>query len=270
MNITGVVITKNEEKNIGGCLKSLEWCDQLIVVDSFSDDNTVEIAKSMNALVFQKEFLGYGSQKQFAIEQSVNDWIIMIDADERVTLELKNEILESLVDPKKDSVTAYQIPMSEFMFGKYVRHGGWYGYYRCSLFRKSATSIQGSVHEQIKTSGAQLKMRNFILHFSHFTVEHFIFKLNKYTTIEAKARYEEGDRSSVLKVTTLPIIVFLYKYLYQRGFLDGLHGYALAAMMSIYHFVREVKIMIIDYNCKHSQLTKDIGIEYDVFPRVID
>jgi glycosyltransferase involved in cell wall biosynthesis len=270
MNITGIVITKNEEKNIAGCIKSLEWCNQVIVVDSFSKDNTVQIARDMNAVVFQNKFIDYASQRKFAIEQSSSDWIIMIDADERVTLELKNEIIDVLENPTSEAITAYEVPMADFMFGKYIKYGGWCGYYRTSLFRKSFINIEGSVHEKIKTSGVEKKLNSPILHFSHFSIDHFMFKLNKYTAIEARSEYEKGKRSNILRITALPVVVFLYKYFYKKGFMDGIHGYALAVMMSVYHFNREIKIMMIDYQDKNYRET-EIAIEnYNVHPRLLE
>jgi glycosyltransferase involved in cell wall biosynthesis len=267
MAITGLVITKNEADNIAGCLKSLSWCDELVVVDSFSNDATVEVAQQRGARIIQHEFHDYGSQKQFAIQQAKHEWILMIDADERVTPELRDEICKRLQLHDDDEIGGYKIPMLDLMFGKYIYHGGWGRYYRTSLFRKDRVSIHGGVHEKITASGIEKKLNNHLLHFSHFTIDHFLFKLNKYTSIEAKAAYAAGKRTNIINLLVLPVIVFCYKYFWKRGFLDGLHGYTLAVMLSMYHLVRHAKLLMLEYQTKHADQVKKITDEYEVYPR---
>jgi len=266
MHISGVVITKNEAANIAGCLESLKWCDELLVIDSLSTDDTRLIAESCGARVIQHEFKNYGDQKQFAAEQCLGDWILMIDADERVTPELEQEILERL-NQLPPNIAGVRIPMIDLMFGKYIQHGGWGRYYRTSLFRRGSIHFDNAVHETPNIAGDLIKFNNTLLHFSHFTIDHFLFKLNKYTSIEAEAAFNQGKKTTVLHLVFLPIIVFLYKYILRRGFLDGLHGFALACMLSMYHFARHIKLLMRYYQ-KENHATMDEAInKYKVHPR---
>jgi len=237
--ISITIITKNEEKNIHACLKSVAWADEIIIVDSLSTDSTIEIARQYTDKIFLKAFINYRDQRTFADRKASNPWILALDADERITKELKKEILENAIIESK--YNAYWIPRLDYMFGKYIKHGGWYPQYHIRLYKRGKAKWIGNVHEKIYTQEKVGYFKNPIMHFSHLKIFYFIEKLNSYTSIEAKELYDKGYKPNLFRLIFWPFIVFVYKYIYKLGFLDGIHGIVLSSSLAYYHFVKYAK-----------------------------
>ncbi|MBU0650990.1 glycosyltransferase family 2 protein [bacterium] len=233
-----VIITNNEEQNIGKCLEHLSWCKDIVVVDSGSTDDTVNIAKKYTDKVFFREFDNFSSQRNFGIKQTSNDWVLSLDPDEEVKLDLKEEILDVI---KKDRYSAYYIPFRHHFFGKWLRYGGWYPSYLKRLFRKDKAYWDNDVHEILQAQGAVGYLKNPIWHYSHRDVFMFISKMNKYTNIEAEMLAKKGKKDTFFTIVFHSCKTFFNRYFLQRGFLDGMHGFVVAVLLGFYVFVYRVK-----------------------------
>ncbi len=245
--ISVVIITKNEENNIVPCLETVMWADEIVIVDSLSTDRTVELAKKYTNRIFLKPFSNYADQKNYATQKASYEWILNIDADERITDELRVEILKNIT---QTGVYAFWIPCLDYMFGRPILHGGWYPQQHLRLFNKEYCQWTKSVHETLDVDGKIGSLKNPILHFSHHTMSHFILKLDHYTTMEAESMVRIKRPIRPLALFVMPLIVFLYKYIYQLGFLDGRHGLFLAVSLSYYHFVKYSKFIELSKNKK--------------------
>lgn len=234
-----VIITKNEERNIADCLETVKWADEIVIVDSLSTDRTVEIAKKYTDKIFLRQFTNYGDQKNFGTEQASNLWILSIDADERISLLLKNEILNAI---KQTDYDGYWIPLLDYMFGKKIEHGGWYPQYHLRLYKKDKGKWVREVHEFVTVNGKVGHLKNPLLHFSHLTISNFIQKLDRYTTMEAKNLFAQQKKTNVFNIICLPLVVFIYKFFYRLGFIDGIHGLFLTVSLAYYHFAKHTKL----------------------------
>lgn len=250
LRVSVVIITKNEESNINDCLESVKWADEIVVVDSLSTDRTIEIAKKYTGKIFVKPFKNYSDQRNFANQQASCPWILAIDADERVTANLKAEIRQVL---KQDTCVGYWIPCLDYMFGKLIRHGGWYPQYHLRLYRKDIAEWVGVVHEKIVVDGKVGYLKNPLLHYAHLMISNFIQKLDQYTSQEAEYLYVQGKRTNTQKILFWPLVVFVHKYFFRLGFLDGIHGLVLSISLAYYHFVKHAKLW---EKCYKSQITR--------------
>lgn len=248
--ISVVIITKNEEENIVACLETVKWADEIIIVDSLSTDRTVELAKNYTDKVFSRPFKNYADQKNFAGQQASQPWILSIDADERVLDELKKEIIGIV---KQDKIDGCRIPRLDYMFGKIIKYGGWYFQPHIRLFKTDKAQWFGEVHESVIVNGKVGSLKNPLLHYSHLTISHFVQKLDCYTTIEANANHQKGIKPNIFNILFIPWVVFLYKYFYKLGFLDGIHGLVLATSLAYYHFIKQTKLWELYYNKKDAE-----------------
>lgn len=237
--ISVVIITKNEEKNIVNCLETVKWADEIIIVDSFSTDRTVEIAKKYTDKIFLRQFTNYSEQKNFGTKHASNIWILSIDADERVSSELKEEICQAISCGCSDG---YWIPHLDYMFGKKIKHGGWYLQYHLRLYRKDKGKWIRTVHEFVTVNGKVGYLKNPLLHFSHLTISNFIQKLDRYTTMETEDLFAQKKKTNIFNIICLPLIIFIYKYFCRLGFIDGIHGLFLAVSLAYYHFAKHTKL----------------------------
>jgi glycosyltransferase involved in cell wall biosynthesis len=249
--ISSVIICKNEEQNIDGCLKSIEWVDEIILVDAYSTDKTIEIAGEFpNVKIIQNEWKGYASQRKFGLSKSAHDWTFILDADERCTPELQNEIISSVRERK--NVYGYYIPRKSFFLGKWIKHGGWYPGYQMRLFRKEFTGITDRmVHEGYEVEGETAKLKNDILHYTVTNLSSFMNRVNKYSDLTAK----EKSGIKKIKLTDLlfrPAAAFIQSYIIKRGFLDGIHG----LMVSHFHMITNMLTYMKVYEIQN-QKTKE-------------
>ncbi|THB66560.1 MAG: glycosyltransferase family 2 protein [Gammaproteobacteria bacterium] len=220
--ISAVIITLNEEKRIKECLESLDFVDEIIVVDSGSSDNTVNICLKMGARVVSQEWLGFGAQKQFATEQSVNDWVLCLDADERISPELKSSILDAINNSK---YSVYKMPRRNIFLGRWLAHGEGYPDYNIRLFKKdSAKWSNDPVHEHVVTNNETGTLKGDLLHNSEDGIADYLNKQNRYTSLQAELLFTSGKKIGAAKMVISPLVRFIKFYFFKRGFLDGIPG----------------------------------------------
>jgi len=237
-----IVITKDEERNIRDCLESVRWASELVVVDAGSTDKTVEIARTFTKKVYERPWVGYGESKNFALLQCAFEWVLWLDADERVSPRLRADIIASIKGNDR-AVAAYSMPRMAFFLGKWIQHAGWYPARVTRLFRKNAGKFTtAKVHEQLVVNGTALELAGDIYHLTDPDLKHYFTKFNKYTTLAAEDAARSGKRASLLDLLLRPFWSFVKMYFVERGFLDGLHGFILCLVSSFYVFVKYAKI----------------------------
>ena len=234
------LITKNEEQNLKRCLDSLiGLADEIIVVDSGSTDRTCEIAKDFGAKVFQHPFDDFTRQKTRSIEKASSSWVMVIDADERVTPELKAEILQYLSHPETiRSINGFYLNRLNFFLGTPIHHSGWSPDWLLRVFRKESGGLDGrAVHESIVVSGQTMRLHGLLLHDTHPTIERFVTKNLVYARLWAKERSSTRG-PSLTGVLFHPPAMFLKMYILKMGFLDGFLGFVLAVLYSYHVFIK--------------------------------
>ena len=243
--ISSVVITYNEEANIGECLDSLQWTDEIIVIDSGSSDNTADIAKTFTPNVIISGNLSYGVKKNIGIEKASGNWILWIDADERITPELKQEIQKTIAAAEYN---AYFINRKSFFINKFIKHCGWYPDYTLRLFRKDTGILfdNQKVHEKAVYSGKTGKLKNDILHYTDRDFEHYFAKLNRYTTLSAEEMHRQGKKATVFDIIFRPVFAFFKMYFLKLGFLDGYMGLVLCSLSGIHVMIKYSKLYYIN------------------------
>jgi glycosyltransferase involved in cell wall biosynthesis len=236
------IITFNEEQNIRDCLESVAWVDEIIVVDSFSQDTTVSLCRMFTEKVYEKEWQGHVKQKNCALQYASNEWVLCIDADERVSTELREEIERNL-SMEGNSCDGYYFPRHSYYLGKWINHGGWYPDYKLRLFKKSKGRWGGEdPHDKVILKGTTTQLKGELLHFVYKNVSHQLQTVDIFSTITATALDREGDRFNLFKLLYRPSIKFFETYCIKRGFMDGLPGFIIAITSSFYVFLRYVKL----------------------------
>lgn len=237
--LSAIVLTKNEEANICACLESLTFASEIIVVDSGSTDRTVELAKRYTERVYIRDWPSWAEQRNYAATLASHDWILAVDADERVTAELAEEIRQRLPD---SVAAAYRNTIKEYMFGGWVNHGGWEKPNYVRLYRKDRTTFGGAVHERPYVDGAIEILGGEMHHFSHLTVNDFMGKMALYTEIEARDRLEKGWKAHLWRVIPRFFWTFVGRFIYRRGWKDGARGFTIAFLMAVYYSLEEIKL----------------------------
>ncbi len=235
------VIALNEEERIRACLESVAWADEVVVVDSGSSDKTVEIAREFTDRVLFRAWTGYGAQKNFAVAQCQGDWLLSLDADERVSDALRKEIAATLAE--NPPLAGFWIPRQNFFQGQWIRHGGFYPDYQLRLFRRDrGTFSEEAVHESVRIGGPTGRLRAPLVHQSYRGIEDFLSRANRYTGLAARQLREEGRGGSVADLLLRPLGRFLGMYVLRFGFLDGWRGLILATLYAQYVFVRAARV----------------------------
>ncbi len=238
--ISLVIITLNEEAHIERCIRSAPFVDDIVVVDSFSTDRTVEIAKGCGARVFQEKWKGYGPQKALATDQARHSWILSLDADEALSPELAAEIMQRFVD--LDAEAGYLFPRKSFHLGRWIEHGGWYPDYQLRLFNKDKSQWNSAaLHEKVEVK-RKLKMRRDLLHWVFDDLSDQVVTNDKYSTLGARQLADSGKSFSYLKLIFKPWSKFVETYFFKRGFMDGLPGFIISVGAAYSVFLKFAKL----------------------------
>jgi glycosyltransferase involved in cell wall biosynthesis len=243
MNLSVGLITYNEEKDIARTLAAVkDIADEIVIVDSGSNDKTIEIAKSFNAHVYMEDWKGFGNQKNSVIEKCQGKWILLIDADEEVSEPLRNSI-RAIVSGEATENEVYKIRFKTICFGKQIDHGGWSNFYRVRLFKNGAGKYDNKqVHETFVTSAPVGEIKEYINHYTYHNLEEYFNKFNDYTSKLAVQNHEKGKNKGVLGIYFSAKFKFWKMYIFQLGFLDGYEGYLLAKISSMYILVKYSKL----------------------------
>jgi glycosyltransferase involved in cell wall biosynthesis len=239
--VSVTVITLNEAAHIEACLASLAWADEILVVDSGSTDGTPDLARARGARVIVREWPGYAAQKNFAADQCAHEWILSVDADERVTPELQAEIAATLQRTPPEA--GFRIPRVTWHLGRWIRTTDWYPDYQLRLYhRRRASWAARAVHESVRADGPVGQLTRDLQHFAYRDLSHHIQTMDKYTTLAAEAMRQEGRRASVLDLTLHPVAAFVRNYVLRRGVMDGSAGFVISVMNAYYVFLKFAKL----------------------------
>lgn len=251
--ISVFIITHNEEQNIRACLESVTWADEIVLLDDGSEDETIAIAKEFTDKIHIKEWRGFAEQKRAAMALCSHEWALSLDADERVRPELADEIARLLAGNPGEN--GYRIARRSYFLNKWMKHCGWYPGYQVRLFRREKTTVSRSrVHEGFLVQGSIGTLQNDIDHYSHPSLHDSLAKLNRYSSLEALDRL---DRKKVrwYDFLTHPLSAFWIKYIAQKGFLDGMHGFLLSWISAFLKMVMYMKLWWLQ-RLDESQLSK--------------
>jgi len=233
--LAAVILTYNEERLVRDCLASVAWADKVIVFDSYSTDATVQIAEEMGAQVLQHPFQNYGAQRNAALETLAAEWILFVDADERATPDLADEVWSVLDRPER----GWWAPRHNYIFGKLTLGAGWYPDYQLRLLHRASARYDPGrpVHEVVILDGEEGHLKNPLIHHNYETLQQFVAKQEKYTDFEAGIQFRAGRRPKPWTYITGPARQFWWRFVTLKGYGDGLHGLRLSALMAYYNAV---------------------------------
>ncbi|WP_337287613.1 glycosyltransferase family 2 protein [Candidatus Methylomirabilis sp.] len=239
--VSALVITRNEEKNIRQCLESVSWADEIVVVDAFSEDRTVEISRRFTDKVYLNPWLGFPAQRNFGLGRTGKQWVLILDADERVTPEAREEMLAYVSRIDHDGVVAYQVPRRNYFFGRWLRWGGTFPDPQWRLFKRGFVRYDETTLDTPIVGGASGMFRNPIDHFTGRSIHQRLRKLDAETGFKVREIVARRDVINWPDLTIRPLMTFLKTYLLKQGFRDGLHGLVYAVLCSLHTFARYVK-----------------------------
>lgn len=246
--VTALILTQNEEKRIGRCLSSLAWADEIVVVDALSLDRTREICLDSSQpwagkiRVIERAWSGFKDQRNFSLDQATTEWVLVVDADEECTPELATRVQELLGLAGGPERSAYKVRRREYFQGKPILHGMWNPSYQDRFFRKTGVRYVNEVHEYPVFRQAPGEIHEPLLHKSDLTIERCLEKMNRYTTIEARDRYNQGSRTNVFKMIFAFPAHALKSYFYYQAYKDGVHGLVISLLEGVSRVARQVKI----------------------------
>jgi glycosyltransferase involved in cell wall biosynthesis len=238
------IITQDEAGNLPGCLVSVAFADEIVVVDSGSADKTVEIAEAAGCTVFREPWRGgFGAQKQFAIDQCRHPWVLVLDADERVPPETALVIRKIIQDPSPDGAAGFSFPRKNFFQGRWIRHAGWWPDRVVRLFRRDLGFMsQAPVHESVEVSGPTTALQAPLEHMTESDLSRILLKIDRYSTLGAREAFAAGRKTSVVSALFRSLITFTQDYFLRLGFLDGAQGLTLAVTDSVNKFFKYAKL----------------------------
>lgn len=249
--LSAVILTKNEEDKIARCITSLKWTDEVLVIDDESTDKTKEIAQSLGArVIIHKSCGNFDGQRNIGIENAKNEWILQMDADEVVTDELKNKIIESINNP--GGFVAFKFRRKNYFLGHFMRYAGEYDYWLRLFYKQKARYVGADIHERLKVDGEVGIIEADMEHFAFKTISHFIIRQNSYSSFESKSLFErEGvlpDKVIRYNIKIKPLKIFWKTYIKKQGYKDGMHGLIWCVLLAF----RQVMIW-----AKYWELIKD-------------
>lgn len=242
--ITAIVLAKNEEKNIKDCLESIAWCDEKIVIDDESQDHTRKIAEKSGAKVYRRSLTNFSDQRNFGLENAKNEWVLFVDADERISASLWYEIMEHINNPI-NNFNGFYLKRIDKMWGKELKYGESGAIKLLRLAKKNTGKWTGVVHEKWNISGKTEILDNPLYHYPHQTIADFLKEINKYTDFRAKDLYRQNIRTNWILILLYPKTKFLLNYFIRLGFLDGMPGLISALMMSFHSFLVRAKLWLL-------------------------
>lgn len=242
MAISVSIICFNEEKKIRRCLESVTWADEIVVLDSFSTDKTLDICRDYTGKIHQYVFDGHIQQKNRAVDLCSNDWVFCIDADEVVTEKLRDSILE--IDTDRTEFYGFAVPRKVFYLGKWINYGGWYPDYKIRFFNKKFGRWGGvNPHDTVIVNGNTARLKGDLHHYSYENISAHLNQVNKFTDIMACEYDSLGKSHGLVNLTIRPFIKFIKMYFLKLGFLDGRRGFIIAITASFYVFMKFVKLL---------------------------
>jgi glycosyltransferase involved in cell wall biosynthesis len=245
MTITAIILAKNEEKNIASCIETLTWCDEILLIDDNSTDATSRIAKKLGARIIRHSLNNdFSQQRNFALKHAKSEWVFYVDADERVSDALRDEIRTILPSSTLD---AYYVRRVDYQWGKLLRYGETGSMYFLRLARKDFGNWIGRVHESWVSSKAAGKLKEPLFHYPHVTISEFLSEINFYSTLRATELFEQGHKTSGWEIVAYPLGKFLQNALLRLGVLDGMHGIIFAALMSFHSFLVRGKLWLLTH-----------------------
>jgi glycosyltransferase involved in cell wall biosynthesis len=243
MSLSVVVITKNEERNIAPCLETVQWADEMVVVDAESSDRTVPITRQYTDKVFVKPWPGFGLQKNFGMTQASSDWILILDADERVTEELRGEAQACIEGWRPGAPVAYRIPRRNYFYGAWVRGGGVYPDYQVRLFRRGLAHYNDvAVHENLIVDGEIGTLAGHLDHYTERRIQDHFKKFGLYTTLAAQEKAKTVRMVGWSDLVFRPFVIWFKTYVLKQGFRDGVCGLIVCVFASMYTFVKYAKL----------------------------
>lgn len=235
------MITYNNEETVERALKSVTWADEIVIVDSFSNDRTLEIARKFTDKIYQRRWPGHRDQYQYAADLTTHDWIMFVDADEEVSAELAEEIRKEL-SRKVDGINGFFVYRQTFYLGRWIRYGGWYPDGEIRLYRRNKGRWEGGLHAKVVVDGTVKSLKNQYLHYTYGNISDQIQTIDKYSGIAAEDMMKQGKTFWLFKLLFHPPFRFIKDYFFKSGFRDGLPGLVIAISTAYYVFIKYAKL----------------------------
>ena len=251
--LSACTIVLNEERNIRACLESIKWVDEIVVIDAFSEDRTVSICQEYTDRILQRKWTGFYDQVSFAFQSARNSWVLYIEADERLSPELKEEIQSEF---SGDSIPwdGFSVPRLSHSLGRWINHGSWYPDRLNRIFRKEKLILIGpNPHLKMRVDGAVKKLRGNLLHYTGPNISWILKKMDHYTESIAQVKFEKGKTCRLWDLVLRPPARFFKSYFLKAGFLDGRHGFTIAVLGAFYVFTKYIKLWELDQKKKASK-----------------
>ncbi len=240
--LTVLIPAFNSEKTIRNTLESVKWADEILLCDSWSTDHTLDIAREYGAQIIQHEYLNSALQKNWAIPQCANEWVLIVDTDEVVDPILKNEI-QKILDNPDPGINGYRIPRKNFIYGEWMKYGGIYPDYQLRFFRRDKGRYETrEVHAPFLLDGKAGVLKGHFLHEGFKDLRTWLVKLDRYIHYETDEMIKQNKKSSLLRAVVYPFLVFMNTFLIKRGFLHGYRGFLLAVLDSFYYFMMYARL----------------------------
>jgi glycosyltransferase involved in cell wall biosynthesis len=251
-SITACIICFNEEHNIRRCLESVTWTDEIVIMDSYSTDNTLTICKEYDARIYQHEWLGYIGQKTLIQEKAASEWIFFVDADEEVSAELREEVQRQFSSGEYRRWSGYEFPRLVRFLGKWIRHGDWHPDIKLRLFRKEQGRCTGiEPHDRVAVDGPVRRLHAPLYHYTYRNIHEQMESLNKFSTISAQELFKRKRQASPSDLLLRPMYRFFKCFILKRGIADGFHGFLIAMASSYGTFTKYVKLW--EMNRRHGE-----------------
>ncbi len=248
-NISAIILTRNEEKNIEECINSLLWCNEIIIIDDYSEDETVKRFKNKKIIIFERKLNGnFSEQRNFGLEKAKSNWVLFVDADERISEALVSEIRSKIhPDPigTKSETQGYYIKRKDYFLGRFLHYGETGNIRLLRLAKKDSGTWKGIVHETWNIKGRTETLHNPIIHYPHHSISSFLSRINYYTDILAHTWQREGRKIHFWSIVLYPKGKFIQNYIFRFGFLDGVPGLIMSIMMSFHSFAARGKFWLL-------------------------